>query len=57
MKFQAIGEEENENYLAIGVEGSYTAQINIDGNSNYELFKFDYGKIITLPINNPNNKN
>lgn len=57
MKFQAIEEAENENYLTIGVEGNYTAQININGNSNYEQLKFHYGKIITLPINNPNNKN
>ena len=57
MKFQAKGEAENGNFLTIGVEGSSTAQINIGGISNYEQYQFDFGKIVTFPLNNPNSQN
>ena len=56
MNFEVLGNVEDGSYLTIGVEGSTSAEINFDNEDNeYQQFSLDTGKIVTFPINNPDN--
>ena len=58
MRFSAIGEVKEGSFLTIGVEGSSYVQILIDDDEgSSEQYKFDSGRIVTLPIVNNTNSN
>ena len=56
IKFQAMGTAEDGSFLTIGVEGSSTAQINVDFQEDNEFpqYYLDNGRITTFPIINSN---
>ena len=48
MNFRVYGDVEDNSYLTIGIEGSYKAQLSIDGILKETIF--DNGRIVTFPL-------
>ena len=54
MRFEVIGDGSEEGYLTIGIEGSTSANIDIEGVQK-SPYQFNTGKIINYKIDNKNN--
>ena len=54
MRFEVYGEIPGKSFLTIGIEGSKTSQITVDG-IDINPYQIDNGKIVTIPFEDENN--
>ena len=54
MRFEVYGEIPGKSFLTIGIEGSKSAQINVDG-LDVKPYQIDNGRIVTIPFEEENN--
>ena len=54
MRFEVYGEAPGKSYLTIGIEGSKTAQISVDG-IDVKPYQIENGKIVSIPFEEENN--